>query len=117
MKKKAIIWLALIISSKMLKVVQLKLKFLLTFKKISARHGGKVERMVMAGNSIRSDVLPMINAGGFGIYVPFDILWDHEHETVPSGTERFYEVENISGVVGVVQNLAQSSDASLKEKQ
>lgn len=87
-----------------------------TFKKISARHGGKVERMVMAGNSIRSDVLPMINAGGFGIYVPFDILWDHEHETVPSGTERFYEVENILGVVGVIQNLAQSSDASLKER-
>lgn len=77
-----------------------------TFKKISVRHGGKVERMVMAGNSIRSDVLPMINAGGHGVYVPFDILWDHEHEIVPKETERFYEVENISGVVGIVQDIA-----------
>ena len=78
-----------------------------TFKKICSRHGGQVERMVMAGNSIRSDVLPMIHAGGIGVYVPFDILWDHEHEIVPTATERFYEVENIGGVVGVVQSLAE----------
>ncbi len=77
-----------------------------TFRKICSRHGGKIERMVMAGNSIRSDVLPMINAGGYGVYVPYDILWDHEHEIVSTDTERFYEVENIGGVVDVVQNLA-----------
>jgi putative hydrolase of the HAD superfamily len=80
-----------------------------TFRKICSRHGGQVERMVMAGNSIRSDVLPMIHAGGFGVYVPFDILWDHEHEIIPSETERFYEVENIGGVVGVVQSLAEKN--------
>lgn len=78
-----------------------------TFRKIAARHGGKVDRMVMAGNSIRSDVLPMINAGGYGVYVPFEILWDHEHEIVPRETDRFFEVENIRGVADVVQNLAQ----------
>jgi putative hydrolase of the HAD superfamily len=87
-----------------------------TFSKICARHGGKVERMVMAGNSIRSDVLPMINAGGHGVYVPFEILWDHEHDVVPTETERFYEVENIRGVVDVVQNLARQPDARSAEK-
>ena len=60
----------------------------------------------MAGNSIRSDVLPMIAAGGFGVYVPFDILWDHEHEEVPKETERFYAVDDLRGVVDVVKNLA-----------
>lgn len=78
-----------------------------TFKTICLRHGGKVERMVMAGNSIRSDVLPMIRAGGFGVYVPFDILWDHEHEDVSSETPRYFEVENLSGVIDIIQNLAQ----------
>jgi putative hydrolase of the HAD superfamily len=77
-----------------------------TFQKICTRHGGAVERTLMAGNSIRSDVLPMIAAGGFGVYVPFDILWDHEHEEVPKETERFYAVDDLRGVVDVVKNLA-----------
>jgi putative hydrolase of the HAD superfamily len=77
-----------------------------TFKKICARHGGKVDRMVMAGNSIRSDVLPVIQAGGFGVYVPFEILWDHEHEDVPLDTARYFKVETLIGVVDVVQKLS-----------
>jgi putative hydrolase of the HAD superfamily len=77
-----------------------------TFAKICHRHGGKVEKTVMAGNSIRSDVLPMIQAGGYGVYVPYDILWDHEHEEVPAETPRFFAVGDLRGVVDVVQKLA-----------
>ncbi|MFO1032845.1 MAG: HAD family hydrolase [Hyphomicrobiales bacterium] len=76
-----------------------------TYRGICKRHGGKVERTLMAGNSIRSDVLPMIEAGGFGVYVPFSILWDHEHEEVPPSTPRFFEVPDIRGVVEVVKGL------------
>jgi putative hydrolase of the HAD superfamily len=76
-----------------------------TYAQICRRHGGKVERTLMAGNSIRSDVLPMIAAGGFGVYVPFNILWDHEHENVPEGTPRFFQVKDLRGVVEVVVSL------------
>jgi putative hydrolase of the HAD superfamily len=77
-----------------------------TYRKICTRHGGQVERTLMAGNSIRSDVLPMIEAGGYGVYVPFNILWDHEHEEVPPGTARFFEVKDMRGVVEVVRGLS-----------
>jgi putative hydrolase of the HAD superfamily len=77
-----------------------------TFQKICKRHGGNTERTLMAGNSIRSDVLPMIAAGGFGVYVPYDILWDHEHEEVPKHTPRFFEVSDVRGVAEVVKTLA-----------
>jgi putative hydrolase of the HAD superfamily len=76
-----------------------------TYRRLCKRHGGDVTRTLMAGNSIKSDVLPMIAAGGFGVYVPFDIVWDHEHEDVPKDTPRFYEVADIRGVVGVVNGL------------
>ena len=77
-----------------------------TYERICRRHGGQVERTLMAGNSIRSDVLPMIHAGGFGVYVPFEILWDHEHEDVPPDTPRFFEVRDLRGVLDVVKVLA-----------
>ena len=76
-----------------------------TYRKICQRHGGHIARTLMAGNSIRSDVLPMIEAGGYGVYVPFSILWDHEHEEVPPGTARFFEVKDMRGVVEVAQSL------------
>ena len=76
-----------------------------TYRTICKRHGAPAERTLMAGNSIRSDVLPMIEAGGFGVYVPFTILWDHEHEEVPKDTPRFYEVQDLRGVVDVAGRI------------
>lgn len=76
-----------------------------TYVKICKRHAAAPEKTLMAGNSIRSDVLPMIEAGGYGVYVPFSILWDHEHEAVPEGLARFYEVEDMRGVKQVVADL------------
>ena len=76
-----------------------------TFQKICTRHGGKIERTLMAGNSIRSDVLPMIAAGGYGVYVPFNILWDHEHEEVPKGTPRFFEIEDLSELPDLIASV------------
>jgi putative hydrolase of the HAD superfamily len=76
-----------------------------TYHRVAKRHAGTTAQMLMAGNSIRSDVLPMIAAGGIGVYVPFDMIWDHEHEEVPAGTERFYEVKDLRGLVDLVREL------------
>jgi putative hydrolase of the HAD superfamily len=76
-----------------------------TYEKICKRHGAAVGRTLMAGNSIRSDVLPMIEAGGHGVYVPFEITWDLEHEEVPEDMPRFYAVDDLRGVVDVVKRL------------
>jgi putative hydrolase of the HAD superfamily len=76
-----------------------------TYEKICRRYGGRVTHTLMAGNSIKSDVLPMIHAGGFGAYVPFEITWDHEHEDVPKDTPRYFEVEDLRGVVDLARRI------------
>jgi putative hydrolase of the HAD superfamily len=76
-----------------------------TYRKICKRHSASAEKTLMAGNSIRSDVLPMIEAGGYGVYVPFSILWDHEHEVVPADTPRFFAVEDVRGVSIVASTI------------
>ena len=35
-------------------------------------------RFVMIGNSVRSDVLPVVELGGTGIHVPYHLTWEHE---------------------------------------
>jgi putative hydrolase of the HAD superfamily len=76
-----------------------------TYQKICKRYGASPANSMMAGNSIKSDIMPMIKAGGYGVYVPFEILWSHEHEEVPLGTERFFEVKDLSELEAVIQKL------------
>lgn len=63
---------------------------------ILKRHQIAPERFLMIGNSLRSDVLPVIALGGYGVYVPYALTWAHETSTdLPAAPERFLELEHI----------------------
>ena len=55
------------------------------------------ERFCMVGNSLKSDILPVLAIGGFGIYVPYEILWELDHAEHPtSHADRYVELEKLS---------------------
>lgn len=33
---------------------------------------------VMVGNSLKSDIQPVLSLGGYGIHIPFEVMWKHE---------------------------------------
>ncbi len=37
------------------------------------------ERFLMVGNSLRSDILPVLELGGYAVYIPYPLIWEHEH--------------------------------------
>ncbi|MBO0860183.1 MAG: HAD family hydrolase [Chloracidobacterium sp.] len=49
-----------------------------TYQSIVARHEISPQRFLMVGNSIRSDVLPVIEMGGHAIHIPYETTWEHE---------------------------------------
>jgi putative hydrolase of the HAD superfamily len=49
-----------------------------TYRRILTRHGGTPERFVMVGNSVRSDVLPVVDLGGHAVHIPYELTWIHE---------------------------------------
>ncbi len=59
---------------------------------------GGVQRGMMIGNSMKSDVVPMIDAGGFGIYVPQDLAWGFEHAEPPRNQPRFAELPDLGAL-------------------
>jgi putative hydrolase of the HAD superfamily len=76
------------------------------YAKIFKHHGTGSENGMMAGNSLKSDVIPMLTAGGFGVHVPHELTWEYENVAAPIGHARFYEVKNLNEVVtllGVLQ--------------
>ena len=71
-----------------------------TYRRIVARQGIAPETTVMIGNSMKSDVLPALEAGLWGIHIPYHITWAHEHAEPPSDSPRFAKLEAISELPG-----------------
>jgi len=57
------------------------------------------ESFLMIGNSLKSDVIPVLNIGGFGIHVPYHTTWAHEHLENELIHERFLKLESLSEVL------------------
>jgi putative hydrolase of the HAD superfamily len=50
-----------------------------TYARILARLGVEPPRFCMVGNSVRSDILPVLSLGGHAVHIPYPLLWEHEH--------------------------------------
>ena len=76
-----------------------------TYRTLFARHGDGPERAMMVGNSLKSDVIPAIEAGGWGVHVPHDLTWELEHAEVPHGAERFREMPTLADLPALVREI------------
>ncbi len=65
---------------------------------------------VMVGNSVRSDVLPVIELGGHGVHIPYAVTWAHEH-VEPDPSMDFPVLESISQLPTTVAGLSPRPDA------
>jgi putative hydrolase of the HAD superfamily len=69
-----------------------------TYGTILRRHGIPPEAFCMVGNSVRSDVLPVLDIGGHAIHVPYEFLWAHEAVEGADEDPRFRTVSSIRDV-------------------
>lgn len=59
------------------------------------------EEFYMIGNSLKSDVLPVLAIGGYAIHIPFHTTWLHERIDHEIRHERFRTLESLSQVPGI----------------
>lgn len=76
-----------------------------TYARAFARHGSGPERAMMVGNSLRSDVLPAIEAGSYGTHVPHQLTWAYEHAEDPADTARFARIEHLDQLQPLLDSL------------
>jgi len=60
-----------------------------------ARHGASADAAMMAGNSVKSDILPMLKAGGYAALIPYPLVWEHERAEKPTDHPRFRELATL----------------------
>lgn len=76
-----------------------------TYATIFGRQNGGPARAMMIGNSLKSDVIPALTAGAWGVHVPFDITWALEHADAPNEHARFRELPDLGGIQDLVAEL------------
>ena len=54
-------------------------KDIATYARILRLVGVEPRRFCMVGNSVRSDILPVLELGGHAVHIPYPLLWEHEH--------------------------------------
>ena len=63
-------------------------------------------RFLMVGNSLRSDILPILELGGQAVYIPYQITWLHESaEVPPQGTPGFHQLDHLGQLPNLLEQL------------
>lgn len=76
------------------------------YQDIVIRHGITPERFMMIGNSLKSDVLPVLAIGGHAVHIPYHTLSYLEHvEETDIASPRFHLLESITNLPGLLRQL------------
>ncbi|MGH1493901.1 MAG: HAD family hydrolase [Acidimicrobiales bacterium] len=75
------------------------------YQAVLEQHGVVAEEFVMVGNSLRSDVLPVIEIGSEGVYIPYGITWGHEKVDCTGVEVSWHQLETISDLPDLVGDL------------
>ena len=81
-------------------------KTLDVYAALLAKHHLDPKRFVMIGNSLRSDILPVVELGGRAIHIPYHITWAHEHVESPD-TDAYETLEHLGQLPSALERLSQ----------
>ncbi len=76
-----------------------------TYERVFREHGDGSDRSMMVGNSLRSDILPALEAECWGVYIPHELTWVDEHADVPVDQPRFRQLAHLGELEGLVRPL------------
>lgn len=64
------------------------------------------KRLLMVGNSLKSDILPILELGGSGVHIPYHLTWEHERvESTPNDHSKFHELTSIKQLPKLLASL------------
>lgn len=78
-----------------------------TYARVLRRHGIEPERFLMVGNSLKSDIAPVLRLGGLAAHVPYPLTWEHEKlDALPPAPGRFFTLATLRELPALVSRLS-----------
>ena len=76
------------------------------FRRLFERYDAPAARSAMAGDSVRSDILPALAAGAWAAHVPHEVDWVHERADAPEDHPRFKRLARLSDLPAWIDSIA-----------
>lgn len=77
-----------------------------TYERILRRHGVAPDRFLMVGNSLKSDILPVLAIGGVAAHVPYHLTWAAERvDTLPDAAGRFFQLGSLRELPELIRGM------------
>lgn len=80
-----------------------------TYSRLLARLGAEPASFCMVGNSLRSDIAPVLAIGGAGVHVPYHVTWALEHAEIEESHPRMARVDGFREIPAAISDLARSA--------
>ena len=77
----------------------------MNYQKLLSKLDCSPSEFLMVGNSLKSDVLPVIELGGYGIHIPYHVTWEHEKIDKEVSNPRFRKLERITQLTDTIKSL------------
>jgi putative hydrolase of the HAD superfamily len=82
-----------------------------SYQAILDRHRLSADRFLMIGNSLKSDVLPVLEIGGHAIHIPFETTWVHEMvDEAELEDKNFMRLNHITHLPGLIESLSSGAE-------
>ncbi|MGF9562757.1 HAD family hydrolase [Neorhizobium sp. JUb45] len=76
-----------------------------TYRRVFSRVADGPERAMMIGNSLKSDIVPAIAAGAYGVFVPHELTWILEHVEPPTDAPRFRQIAHLGELPDILDRI------------
>ena len=76
-----------------------------TYEKILSRHNIAASRFIMIGNSMRSDIVPVVQIGGHAVHIPYHTTWDHEQKHPYIDPKNFIQLKHIGLLPRLIEEM------------
>ena len=75
-----------------------------TYDRIFGRHGDGAGRAMMVGNSLKSDILPALQAGAWGVHIPYEVTWAMELAEEPETRDRYRKAKTVAEIIPMLRS-------------
>lgn len=79
-----------------------------SYDRVLQRHRIRVEEFLMVGNSIKSDILPVLDLGGHAAHVPYHLTWEYERVDQTPEHPRFFPLASIRELPSLLGRIGPS---------
>jgi putative hydrolase of the HAD superfamily len=85
----------------------------MTYTRVLARQDIEVGQFLMVGNSLRSDVVPVLDIGGWAVYIPYHTVWEYERvDAEPTPAPRYHKLDRIEQLPESLARMMMEEEAS-----